>query len=141
MNLYLIDSNPADFLWKSQKKTKVLRIFYLLIGTTTLVIGLIGVLVPLIPTTPLILISGFCFSKSSPRIHHWLITHKTFGPILNDWENGRIIRPKAKCYSITLMSLLISYSIIFVTDSLYLKVLLFTLCISVTLFILSRPSN
>lgn len=50
-------------------------------------LGLIGVVLPLLPTVPFLLLAAFCFARSSPKLHHWLITHPRFGPSIVAWEN------------------------------------------------------
>jgi len=116
------------------------RKLFLLLGFTSLGLGFVGVFLPLVPTTPFILLSAFCFSRSSDRLHRWLLAHRTFGPILSDWERGRVIRPRAKAWSILLMNGFIGYVLIFRAASVPLKVLLLTVMVGVSGFILSRPS-
>ena len=113
---------------------------FLLLGYASLGLGFAGVFLPLLPTTPFILLSAFCFSRSSDRLHHWLLAHRTFGPLLSDWERGRAIRPRAKAWSILLMNGLIGYALFFRETPLFLKALLVTVMVGVSAFILSRPS-
>ena len=113
---------------------------FLLLGFTSLGLGFAGVFLPLLPTTPFVLLSAFCFSRSSDRLHRWLRDHPTFGSLLEDWENGGAIRPRAKAWSMLLMNGFIGYAVFFRETSLPLKVLLVLITIGVTIFILSRPS-
>lgn len=75
---------------------------WLVLGYMFLAIGAIGVVLPLLPTTPFVLLAAGCFSRSSPRLHSWLMNSDTFGPILRDWEQRRCICLKVKLYSITM---------------------------------------
>ena len=86
---------------------------FLVFGYASLGLGFAGVFLPVLPTTPFILLSAFCFSRSSDRLHHWLLAHRTFGPLLSDWERGRAIRPRAKAWSILLMNGFIGYAVFF----------------------------
>ena len=113
---------------------------FLLLGCTSLGLGFAGVFLPLVPTTPFILLSAFCFSRSSDRLHRWLLAHPTFGPLLLDWERGGAIRPRAKAGSILLMNGFLGYSVFFRETSLSAKAVLLTVMIGVSAFILSRPS-
>ena len=114
---------------------------FLMVGCTSLALGFAGVFLPVLPTTPFILLSAFCFSRSSPRLHRWLLSHPTFGALLSDWENGGVIRPRAKLCSILLMNGFIAYALLFPRTQLLLKAILATIAISVSAFILSRPSE
>jgi len=118
----------------------MIRKLYLVLGLVSLSIGFAGIFLPLVPTTPLVLLAAFFFSRSSPRIHRWLRAHRRFGPILRDWENGQVIRPGAKAASVVLMFGLVGYSVWFVVRSPYLQALLILITLSVALFVLSRPS-
>ena len=113
---------------------------FLLIGYTSLGLGFAGVFLPVLPTTPFILLSAFCFSRSSDRLHRWLLAHRTFGSLLSDWERGGAIRPRAKAWSILLMNGFVGYALFFRETPLPVKVLLLAIVVGVSAFILSRPS-
>lgn len=114
---------------------------FLLLGCTSLGLGFAGVFLPVLPTTPFVLLSGYCFSRSSDRLHRWLLAHRTFGSVLSNWEHGGAIRPQAKACSILLMNGLIGYTLFFRETSLPVKILLVSIMIGVSTFILSRPSS
>ncbi len=73
-----------------------MRLFYAGLGFLSLALALIGVVLPLVPTVPFLLLAAFFFAKSSERMHAWLISHKTFGPMIVDWHGRGSIRPGAK---------------------------------------------
>jgi uncharacterized membrane protein YbaN (DUF454 family) len=75
---------------------KTIRLLWIASGTLSLIIGFVGIFLPLLPTTPFLLLTAFCFGKSSPRLHRWLLEHKTFGPPVRDWNERRVIRKRAK---------------------------------------------
>lgn len=79
------------------------RLALIILGWISLVTGIIGIFLPLLPTTPLVLLSAWCFSKSSERFHNWLIHHKYFGPILSDWQSSDGIPRKARNRAIIFM--------------------------------------
>ena len=73
-------------------------------------IGLVGALVPLLPTVVFMLLAAFCFARGSRRLHDWLLTHRQFGPPIRDWrENGAIRRP-AKRMAIAAIALSFAFS-------------------------------
>ena len=59
-------------------------------------LGAVGIVLPLLPTTPFLLLAAFCFARSSERLHDWLINHPTFGPPILDWRDRGAIGRKAK---------------------------------------------
>ena len=73
-----------------------MRAFWLLLGLTSLALGVIGIVLPLLPTTPFLLLSAFCFARSSDRLHGWLVTHRLFGPMIDNWHRHRAIARSAK---------------------------------------------
>jgi uncharacterized membrane protein YbaN (DUF454 family) len=60
----------------------------ILIGWISVVLGVIGALLPIMPTTPFILLAAWCFARSSERFHQWLLNQRHLGPIVRDWDNG-----------------------------------------------------
>ena len=73
-----------------------MRSFWFIGGSLALVLGVLGIFLPLLPTVPFLLLAAFCFSKSSETVHNWLINHKTLGPPIADWQEHGAIRKPAK---------------------------------------------
>lgn len=71
-------------------------------GIISLVLGVAGIFLPLLPTVPFVLLSAFCFARSSERLHNWLIRHRHFGAIIRNFESGRGIPRRVKLRAITL---------------------------------------
>ena len=72
------------------------RIILLIIGWLAIVLGALGVVLPLLPTTPFILLAAWCFARSSPRFHHWLLYRSWFGKYLRHWQQHRALPPGIK---------------------------------------------
>ena len=74
----------------------MMRFFWISAGLIALVVGIAGIVLPLVPTVPFVLLASFCFAKSSKYLHSWLISHKTFGPMIRDWNRSGAISRSAK---------------------------------------------
>jgi len=83
----------------------MLKPVYFILGWIFFVIGIIGIFIPLLPTTPFLLLTALLFSKSSPRFHAWLLKIPVAGRGIEDWRVNRVIRPKAKVLCVTMVSL------------------------------------
>ncbi|ATR82300.1 hypothetical protein CS390_06860 [Pseudomonas sp. HLS-6] len=91
-----------------------MRYLLLAIGWLSVALGVIGIFLPVLPTTPFLLLAAACFARSSPRFHDWLINHAQLGPWIRDYLNGEGIPLKGKVYAIGLMWASISLSCYFV---------------------------
>lgn len=114
---------------------------YIAVGWLFLGLGFIGIFLPLLPTTPFLLLAAFCFSRGSTTLHRWLLEQKTFGPLIRDWNQHGIIRLRVKWTSAILIVLMIGYSVLFGSLSLPIKIALVMVGIGVIGFIWSRPSQ
>ena len=117
------------------------RYLYVLAGWVCLGCGFLGIFLPLLPTTPFVLLAAFCFSRGSQTLHRWLLTQQTFGPIIRDWNHHGIIRPRVKWTSTCLIVLMLSYPIVFKDILLFAKIAAALVGVGVLVFIWSRPSK
>ena len=90
------------------------RGLYLIVGLLSLLLGVIGIVVPLLPTVPFILLSAFCFARSSERLHTWLMTHPWFAEALNNWQTKRALNRtlKRRAMIMTTLSFAISITLV-----------------------------
>jgi len=110
-------------------------------GFIFLAVGVVGVFVPILPTTPFLLLAAFGFSKGSERFHVWLTNHKYLGPPIRDWYHHGVIRKKAKMLAVSMITISMSYPIFFKETRPFLKIIMVVTYIVVVWFILSRPSH
>lgn len=85
---------------------------WLLLGLASTAAGLAGIVLPLVPTTPFLLLAAYCFARSSPVLHNWLVTHPTLGKPIDDWQRHRAISRRTKVTSITVMAAAYAGSVI-----------------------------
>ena len=117
------------------KRTILISLGLLCVG-----LGFVGVFVPGIPTTIFLIIALWAFTKSSKKLRHWLLNHKRFGSILNNWQEHKVVPRRAKILMVVLMSLaviLFYYSL----QSLILTIGLIIILVSVAIYVISLPSK
>jgi len=103
-------------------------------------LAIAGVVLPLVPTTPFLLLAAACFVRSSPRLHHWLLSNRVFGPILEQWRRDKTVPRSAKRKAYLVVILSFGVSIAFV-DVLGLRVALSLLGLGLIVFIARMPTT
>ena len=112
---------------------------YKITGFFFLGLAILGAALPLLPTTPFVLVAAGCFAKSSPRLHKKLLDNKVFGPLILNWQQDRSIPKGAKCIALTSIILSASWSC-YILEPTYLKVLVVLLVTGPFIFLLRLPS-
>lgn len=105
-------------------------------GCTSLSLGVLGIFVPLLPTTPFLLLASACFVRSSERLHNWLIHHKVFGNYIRCYQQYRAISLRSKVLTVSVLWVFIGYSALFVVSVLWIRLLLMMIAVTVTTHIL-----
>jgi uncharacterized membrane protein YbaN (DUF454 family) len=113
------------------------KIFLTIIGIISLGLAIAGVFLPLLPTTPLLLLSAWCFFRSSPRLYEWLLNHPRLGEYIRNFREHKAIPLRVKIVSVSLLWLTLGYCIIFIAEQWWLRSLLLGLAIAITWHILS----
>ncbi len=90
-------------------EAKLTRYLLIVAGWLAVILGLIGAVLPIVPTTPFLIVALACFSKSSPRFHRMLLTNKWFGPPLKEWENNHTVKRHVKIKA--MMLIVVSFGI------------------------------
>jgi hypothetical protein len=93
-------------------------------GTASLGLGIAGIFLPLLPTTPFVLLAAACYARGSRRFFHWLLANRTFGPLILNWRRHRTIPYRTKITAIALMAITLGVSIVFFVEPMWLKIAL-----------------
>lgn len=101
---------PSPLAPAAPQGTRTRRLLLLVVGVVALGLGVLGVVLPGLPTTPFILLAASCFAKASPRLHHWLRQHRYLGPMVRDWEAHRSLPPRVKWLATAMMSAMVLVS-------------------------------
>ncbi|KEA52157.1 MULTISPECIES: DUF454 family protein [Mangrovibacter] len=89
----------------------MLRLILIMSGWLSVALAVLGVVLPLLPTTPFVLLAAWCFARSSPRFHHWLLYRSWFGSYLRHWQQYRAMPPGAKPRAIALVAVTFAISL------------------------------
>lgn len=127
-----------SFKGSNTKKAKVLM--FKTIGIVFVGLAILGVILPILPTTPFLLVAAACFAKSSPKMQRWLLTNKIFGPMINDWQQHRSIPKKAKYIALSSIVLSVAWSA-YMLKSIWLTLLIIALVIGPFIFLWRLPES
>ena len=113
------------------------RILLITAGVFFFGLGIVGIFVPILPTTPFFLLAAALFAQSSRRFYNWLINNRFFGKYIRNYREGRGIPVKIKIFVITLLWITIGLSAVFALDILFVRIILLLVAVGVTLHIVS----
>ena len=120
-------------------ENRVLRLCLFSLGVLFVLIGVAGVFLPILPTTPFIICAAWCFLKSSKRAYVWIYSHSIFSGPLKNWEENHAISKSAKLVSLTTITFSAIYTYL-AMDTLWIRYLVFFILTLVSLFIVTRRS-
>ncbi len=106
-------------------------------GLTAVALGVLGIFLPLLPTTPFLLLAAACFLRSSDRLHRWLLGHRTLGRVVRQYRENRAVPLKTKAATILLLWATLLFSAVVVVEALWIRLLLAGIGAGVTLHVLS----
>jgi len=126
---------------------KLVRTMWFIAGTICIVLGAIGIVLPILPTTPFLLAAAACYYKSSERMHRWLLNNKWFGEYIRNYTEGKGLPIKTKVTALTVLWVTISFSTVFMLDRLLpaqlvlpMQVIMIAVAIAVSVHILRLPT-
>jgi hypothetical protein len=119
---------------------KPLRILLIVLGTFFVVLGLIGIVLPVLPTTPFLLLAAACYARGSQKFYDWLLNNRWFGTYIRNYREGRGATLRHKISALTLLWGTIGYSAIFAVSLWWVRVILFTVATAVTIHLAKMPT-
>ena len=125
-------SNQTDII-----SNKTFRYMLIIAGTIFLGFGIIGIFLPILPTTPFLLLAAACYARSSQRFYNWLMNNKWFGNYIKNYREGRGVPLKFKIFTISLLWITILFSIYYVIDNFWVEIILFMIAVGVTTHIIT----
>ena len=111
------------------------KLALVIVGTLCLILGTIGIFLPLLPTTPFLLLSLWCYVRSSEKLYNYVLNNKHLKPYIEDYATGNGIPRHAKIKAISLLWLTIGFSAIFVVNELLVRILLLIIAVTVSFYI------
>ena len=128
---------------KTNNKTsnnKLVRAFFFIAGTITLVLGAVGIVLPVLPTTPFLLLALACYLRSSERMTSWMLNNRYFGKYIRNYTEGKGIPLKTKLFALAILWTAIVYSAVFVIPLLVAQIIMFAVAAAVTLHLVRLPT-
>jgi uncharacterized membrane protein YbaN (DUF454 family) len=119
----------------------IVRWMFAALGTLCVILGVIGVVVPVLPTTPFMLLAAACYARASVRFYNWLLNSRAFGPLILEWRRHHSIPWKTKLSAIALMSITLTASIVFFVRNPYTQGVLALLGIGLAIWLYRVPSR
>lgn len=113
-----------------------MKILLSILGTVSLVLGVIGIFLPLLPTTPFLLLSAALYFRGSPRLYDWLLNHPRLGTYIRNFRENKAIPLRVKIISVSLVWATLLYCTFFIADLFWLKLFFIALAIAITIHIL-----
>jgi len=117
--------------------SKVYRSILIALGFFFVGLGILGAFLPLLPTTPFLLLAGACFARSSEKFYNWLLNHKIFGNYIRNYREHRAITLRGKVVSLSVMWLVMGYTALFAISEVLVSIIVILIGIGVTKYILS----
>lgn len=119
----------------------MIKLLYLFLGTVSLGLGIAGIVLPVLPTTPLLLLAAWLYYRSSPHLYDKLMNHKYLGVYIKSFREDKSIPLSIKIYSISLLWVTILLSAFCAVDKIWLRILLLLIAVGVTIHILSYKTR
>jgi len=133
---------PEDYSDEVRKHGSLpVRVMLVAAGTLCVGLGIVGLFMPVLPTTPFLLLAAACYARASSRFYNWLLNNRIFGPTIREWRRYRSIPYRTKLTAIALMGVTLTSSIVFFVRSPYLQAALAALGVALAVWMYRIPSR
>ncbi|MES9903893.1 MAG: YbaN family protein [Sedimenticola sp.] len=122
-------------------RRQVKKSLLLLAGWVSLATGVVGIFLPLLPTTPFLLLSAWCFSRSSVRLHSWLLNNRYFGGVVKRWEEGRSMERRVKIRALFLVAVTFGVTLLWVPLEPVIRIGLALLAVALVVMLYRVPES
>ena len=122
-------------------RSRTVRLTFIVLGTGFVVLALVGVFLPVLPSTPFLLLAAACYARASTRFYNWLLNNQTFGPTILEWRQHRSLPYRTKLWAIFLVALTFGVSILFFVRPLLLQLILALVGVGLGVFLYRIPSR
>ena len=116
---------------------KTMKFLFAFLGSVSLVLGIMGVFLPVLPTTPFLLLSAALYMRSSQRLYDWLMSHKHLGAYIRNFREHKALPMRVKVVSVTMVWATLLYCAVFVAQEWWMSLLFIAIALGVTIHILS----
>lgn len=114
-----------------------MKTLFIILGSITLALGIIGIFLPLLPTTPFLLLSAALWVKGSPKLYNWLLQHRHLGPYIRNFREHKAIPLRAKIISVSMVWITLLYCTFFISENTWLRISFILLAAGISWHILS----
>jgi uncharacterized membrane protein YbaN (DUF454 family) len=119
---------------------KTTRVLFNTAGTIFVGLGFAGIILPLLPTTPFLLLAAACYARGSRRFYNWLLNHRWFGPYIQNYRSGAGIPVRVKITALLVLWATIGVAAVFTVKLLWIRVVLVALAAGISIYLLSLPT-
>ena len=124
---------------KSPQQSRIKKGLFVVAGTIFLSLGCIGIVLPVLPTTPFLLLSAGCYYRGSERMHHWMLNNKWFGSYIRNYKEGKGLPFKTKIFTLAILWIVIICSALLIVNFI-VQVVLFAVAVGVSLHLITLPT-
>lgn len=121
--------------------SRAVRLVLVVVGTLCVALGVLGIFLPVLPTTPFLLLAAACYARASERFYRWLLANPTLGPTIREWRRHRSIPYRTKVVAIALMSVTIAISVVLLAPYPHVQIALAAVGVGVATWLYRIPSR